>query len=104
MGGGEARSPIWLDTAGLHGHLLGHEPLAPADSRRAAQHYAALVHAGRQARLWDEGLRHQIYLGNDLFVKQMQALTRELGLSVSRVSRLIALAEAERYGADKGKI
>ncbi|MBL8314854.1 MAG: hypothetical protein JNK55_14000 [Rubrivivax sp.] len=112
------------------------------------------MHAGREARLWDEGLRQQIYLGDDLFVKRMQALAadggptdspevpraqrlpplalgpvgaegesreralprahvergvtmtalaRELGLSVSRVSRLIALAEAERYGADKGK-
>lgn len=153
---GQADTPIWLDTAGLHGHLLGHEPLAPADSRRAAGHYAALVHAGREARLWDEGLRQQIFLGDASFVERMQALAadcgrtdspevpraqrrrplvlgpvgaegesrekallrahvergitmtalaRELGLSVSWVSRLIARAETEMRGmrADKDK-
>ena len=143
---GRAPSPDWLDTAGLHGYLLGHEPRGLADDQRAAARYAALVAAGRDVRLWDDALRQQIYLGDESFVERMQALAdpqraaapevprvqrrraaalqsclaggepreqamlrahvegaltmtaiaRELGLSVSRVSRLIARAEAER--------
>ena len=141
---GRAESPAWLDTAGLHGYLLGHVPRGAADARRAAARYAALVAAGRDVRLWDLALRQQIYLGDDSFVERMQALAdpqrsasrevpraqrrkattwqqclagsesreqamlsaytegaltmtaiaRETGLSVSRVSRLIARAEA----------
>lgn len=143
---GACEAPRWLDTAGLHAYLLGHEPTGAADRRRAAQRYAALVSAGRDMRLWDEALRQQIYLGDEAFVERMQALAepqrqratevpkaqrrapltlsrllaagltreqallrgytegamtmsamaRELGLSVSRVSRLIAAAEADR--------
>ena len=141
-----AASPGWLDTAGLHGYLLGHATRGPADSSRAAARYAALVAAGRDVKHWDDALRQQIYLGDDSFVERMQALVdpqraassevpraqrrqavtlkqclargepreramlrayaegaatmtgiaRELGLSVSRVSRLIARAEADR--------
>lgn len=143
---GACEAPHWLDTAGLHGYLLGHAPNGSADRRRAARRYAALVAAGRDVRLWDEALRQQIYLGDEAFVERMQALAdpqrqraaevpkpqrrapltlsrllaegltreqallrgytegamtmsamaRELGLSVSRVSRLIAAAEAQR--------
>jgi REP element-mobilizing transposase RayT len=146
---GHAETPDWLDTAGLHGYLLGRAPRGAADAQRAAERYAALVRAGRDARLWDEGLRQQIYLGDESFVERMQALAegaraaspevpraqrraplrlgpagaggesreqallrahvergitmtalaRELGLSVSRVSRLIARAEAQRQNA-----
>jgi putative transposase len=114
-----------------------------ADHRRSGRRYAELVAAGQGEALWDEGLRQQIYLGDETFVDRMQALAdaprkaardtprvqrtpartlahwlslcssreealyrahtegavtmtvlaRELGLSVSRVSRLIAKAE-----------
>lgn len=49
---GLADSPAWLDTAGLHGYLLGRPAHTPSDNRRAASRYAALVAAGRDARLW----------------------------------------------------
>ena len=142
---GDAPTPQWLDSAGLHGYLLGHEPRGAADRRRAAARYAALVAAAPDGSLWDGALRQQIYLGDAEFVERMQALAepqrvgaretpkaqrsrpatlqqwlegcgsreealrrahvegglsmtalaRELGLSVSRVSRLIACAEAK---------
>ena len=143
---GLAPTPPWLDTAGLHGYLLGHPAGNAADTVRAARQYAQLVAAGRGVRLWDEGLNRQIYLGDDDFVARMQAraehlrlaskappkpqrsmprplahwlaacgsreealrrahvesgismtaLAGELGLSVARVSQLIARAEALR--------
>ena len=142
---GDAPTPQWLDSAGLHGYLLGHEPRGAADRRRAAVRYAALVAAAPDGSLWDGALRQQIYLGDAEFVERMQALAepqrvgahetpkaqrsrpatlqqwlegcgsreealrrahvdgglsmtalaRDLGLSVSRVSRLIACAEAK---------
>ena len=140
---GQARTPDWLDTEGLHGYLLGHPARSSADRRRAADRYARLVASVPDAGLWDSALRQQIYLGDEAFVERMQALAeprnstdddipkiqrrksrslaqwmqssenreqafynahtqsamtmsaiaRELGLSVSRVSRLIAKAE-----------
>ena len=135
--------PVWLDTDGLHGYLLGRIPNSASDRRSAANRYARLVAAAHDVRLWDEALRQQIYLGDENFVERMQALAepqraaareipktqrrttrslaqwlgvcdsreealfrahtegaltmsaiaKELGLSVSRVSRLIARAE-----------
>ena len=146
-------TPDWLDTTGLHGYLLGHAVRGPADHRRAAVRYTALVAAGREVRLWDDALRQQIYLGDDSFVERMQALAepqrigardipkeqrskaltlsqwldtcgtrdeavfrahaesrlsmtaiaRELGLSVSRISRVIAKAEGETQACQRGR-
>ena len=140
---GGVPAPAWLDTAGLHGYLLGRSVRSAADSRRAADRYARLVASAPDASLWGSSLRQQIYLGDEDFVARMQALAeprnstdadipkvqrrkgraltqwlgscktreealykahtdgaltmsaiaRELGLSVSRVSRLIARAE-----------
>jgi REP element-mobilizing transposase RayT len=147
---GQAAAPVWLDTPGLHGYLLGRPAKTAADRRRAADRYARLVASVPDANLWDRALRQQIYLGDEAFVDRMQALAeprnstdsdiprvqrrkartlaqwlascekreealyrahtqsalsmsaiaRELGLSVSRVSRLIARAEDEEA---KGK-
>lgn len=141
---GEATTPAWLDTDGLHGYMLQRPAATPADHRRAAMRYAKHVAAGHGVDLWSTGLRQQIYLGDADFIDRMQALAdpgrkasretpkahrakvrqlpywlersssraealrrahtegamtmtaiaRELGLSVSRVSRLIARAEA----------
>jgi hypothetical protein len=57
-------TPVWLDTAGLHGYLLGRRAGSAADAHRAAARYATLVAEGRDARLWDSALRQQIYLGD----------------------------------------
>ncbi|HNB43466.1 MAG TPA: transposase [Burkholderiaceae bacterium] len=145
-----APTPPWLDSAGLHGYLLGHAVRSAADHQRAARRYAALVAKAPQTSIWDAALRQQIYLGDAQFVARMQALAEprrataretpraqrsrpatlqhwltvcatrdealyrahtqsglsmtalagELGLSVSRVSRLIARVEQD--GADAG--
>ena len=128
-------------------------PPTTRDRQRAAQRYAALVVDVKSGEpsIWKDGLRQQVFLGDDAFVSRMQtlagtrrrasaevprvqrkrpgtlqdylnrnadraqalrlayrecgitmsAMARELGLSVSRVSRLIAAAERSRD--EKGK-
>ena len=61
---GEAGAPAWLDTEGLHGHLLGQPVHTAGDTRRAARRYAHLVAAARDVRLWDSALNKQICLGD----------------------------------------
>lgn len=81
--------PPWLDTAGLHGYLLGREATSAADRRRGAL-CPSLVAAGRNEALWDEALRQQIYLGDDDFVARMLALAepaRALAVDVPRIHR-----------------
>ena len=140
---GRDQAPVWLDSDGLHGYVLGRAVQTAADRRRGAQRYAELVTNASGERLWDRALRQQIYLGDEDFVDRMLALAqppssadrdipkaqrrkgrslaqwlslcetreealyrahtegalsmsaiaRELGLSVSRVSRLIARAD-----------
>lgn len=65
-------SPPWLDTAGLHGLVLGHDAHTALQRRQAAKAYADLVAAGRDVKLWDQGLRQQIYLGDEDFVERVQ--------------------------------
>ena len=149
---GRAEIPEWLDTPALHGILLGRDVRTAADGKRAARHYLAFVAAGKGVKLWDEALRHQIFLGSEDFVVRMQALIeadalkdtgiprlqrkapkrtitqyladkhgrdagivraaregqysltaigRDVGLSVSRVSRIVLAAEANRRGETK---
>jgi len=149
---GLAPVPPWLDADAVGALMLGRAVASTADRRRAARMYAALAEDTRDAdaSIWQGGLRHQLYLGDDAFVARMQALAvparrsahevprkqrraprtlkhylaeaatrgqalrmayreggmtmtaiaREQGLSVSRVSRLIAAAEGEEA---KGK-
>ena len=142
---GLAAAPVWLDVDGLHGYVLGRPVRKAVDRKRAIHSYTDLVAAGADVRLWDSGLRQQIYLGDEQFVERMHALAEpqrasapeipraqrrkvrtlaqwlaeapsrevglyqaytqgglrmsamadELGLSVSRISRLIARAEAK---------
>ncbi len=142
---GEAQAPVWLDTQGLHGYLLGRAPATARDRATAARRYVALVaqRAAEDATLWKDGLRRQIFLGDDAFADRMlaqatshgprlrgipraqrarirtlqqwiaeagnreeglwrayrdggmtmTAMADEMGLSVSRISRLIAAAD-----------
>lgn len=147
---GQVATPIWLDTDGLHAHLLGRPVSCASDRRRAVAIYADMVQRDADAALWARGLRRQVFLGDEGFVDRMSThmpaaarqsaevprrqrarpvtlqqlmrsgaslgqallvayteggqtmtdLAQELGLSVSRVSRLIAAQEA---ASAKGK-
>ena len=68
-------TPPWLDSDGLHGHLLGHTVSTASQRRQACQQYAELVsQAGdADAAFWQDGLRGQIYLGDRSFAERMQA-------------------------------
>lgn len=95
---GEVGTPAWLDTTGLHGYVLGRTPRTATDTRRAGASYAALVNAGRNAQLWTEGLRQQIYLGDENFVTRMQALIeprRRDAAEVPRAQRRARTAHVE---------
>jgi putative transposase len=68
---GKAATPDWLDSAGLHGHLLGHTVASAADTRRACAKYAALVkeNQAQDSTFWRDALRDQVYLGDEKFVQ-----------------------------------
>lgn len=71
---GLAPGAAWLDTEGLHRHMLGRDVDSPADKARAGQLYRQWVEAGRGVKLWDEALNRHIFLGDDVFVERVQAL------------------------------
>ncbi len=94
---GQAPVPAWLDTAGLHGYLLGRPAKSSGDRRRAADRYAQLVASVPEASLWGSALRQQIYLGDESFVERMQAVAeprngtdREIPRVQRRKSRTLA--------------
>jgi len=87
-------APAWLDVDGLHAHLLGRPALTPARHRLAGERYARLVAAEPGFDLWPGRLREQaLRLAHTEGGVPMTALAAQLGLSISRVSRLIAAAE-----------
>ena len=71
---GEAPTPPWLNSDGLHGHMLGRNAVSAADHKRAQRLYAALVAQPHvlDGAFWQTTLRHQIYLGDAGFVDKMQ--------------------------------
>lgn len=82
---GMSTSPDWLDSDAMHGFLLGHDAKGAEDLHIARQRYAQLVAAARDLNLWDEGLRQQIYLGDDAFIERMQIQAKPGSLSNSEV-------------------
>jgi putative transposase len=85
---GNATPPAWLDTAAVHGCLLGRDAGTAANRRRAGLRYTALVVAGKGVKLWDEALSHQIYLGGREFVERMQALIENDAGNAKDIPRL----------------
>ena len=71
---GQADAPDWLDVPGLHAYLLGRDATTDADVAQAQAHYARWVAEGRNVRLWEHALNHQVFLGDDVFVQRMQLL------------------------------
>jgi putative transposase len=60
-----APTPPWLDSAGLHGYLLGAPVQSLADQQKAARLYTELVESAPDLDLWSRCLRKQIYLGDE---------------------------------------
>ncbi len=68
--------PPWLDCDGLHGYLLGRAVASDDDRRLAAARYAALFNqqpGAQDESIWQAGLRHQVFLGDEAFAARMQA-------------------------------
>ena len=75
-------APPWLDGDALHGYLLGRAIKEDGDRRRARRRYAALVADADTdtdaTSIWQQGLRQQVFLGDEAFVARMQGMaTRE---------------------------
>jgi putative transposase len=71
---GAAPSPRWLATAELHAALMGRAPTDELQAMESCRRYADWVDAGRSARLWEDSLRHGVYLGDEAFVERMRRL------------------------------
>ncbi len=78
---GEAPVPTWLAVDGLLSQF-------GSDRAEGCEYYRQFVLNGVERDLWD-GLRQQIYLGDDAFVERMQIETRIRGdvLTVPRAQR-----------------
>ena len=91
---GQVPAPAWLDTLGLQGCLLGRPAVTDADFRLAALRYAELVDAANDddASFWQQAVRAQVFMGDEAFVRQMQAqalLERQSAKGIPRVQRLL---------------
>lgn len=69
---GLALAPVWLDTDGLHGHLLGRDARTLEDRRYSQGRYERLVLGGRDDGFWQRSLRQDIYLGDEEFIDRVQ--------------------------------
>lgn len=58
-----------------------------ADRRAAAARYAALVDEVSDAGLWQQGLRQQVFLGDETFVARMLAQASSRSLEAREVPR-----------------
>ncbi len=72
---GQADTPSWLDSDGLHGYLLGAAVDSAPQRRKAVRLYAKLIATAQDndSSFWQGALRSQVYLGDEAFVESMQA-------------------------------
>jgi REP element-mobilizing transposase RayT len=83
--------PPWLLTQELHRQIA---PRA-ASTRECARAYASFVARGRGMRLWEEGLRGQIFLGDEAFAERMRSC---VSAAVRLGARLREVPRAQRRG------
>jgi REP element-mobilizing transposase RayT/AraC-like DNA-binding protein len=83
---GLARTPCWLATEALHGHLLGRDVTTQDDRRRAEHLYADAVAAGKGADLWND-LRQEIFLGDETFAAASRTLASTRRLRCKEIAR-----------------
>jgi len=86
---GQALTPDWLDTAGLHGYLWRRPVARTRDSTKAAARYAEWVEQAQpqDATLWQQALQGQMFLGDAAFVESMQAQVDPKRLSARAIPR-----------------
>jgi putative transposase len=67
-------APPWLDSDGLHGHLLGRPVLSAEDRLNACGLYATLVGSAQpgDVNFWRKSLNGQIFLGDEAFIQRLQ--------------------------------
>jgi putative transposase len=70
---GRAPTPDWLDGSTLASFVLQREAQTVADFAESARLYERAVHLDPPQTIWSDGLRQQIYLGDEDFVHRMQA-------------------------------
>ena len=92
---GAASAPTWLDTASVHGYVLGRPAVRRSDAIKAAARYVALVAAGKGVALWDQALSQQIYLGDQDFIDRMQAKLDPAKVSSKEIPRQQRRAKAK---------
>jgi putative transposase len=82
-------TPPWLDSDGLHGHLIGHVPRDARDRERACRLYARSVSQpeASDGSFWAATLREQIFLGSEAFAERMQAKADPARLAAREVPR-----------------
>lgn len=105
---GEAPTPPWLNSVGLHGYMLGRNAISAADHKRAQQLYAALVaqHRADDGAFWQTALRNQIYLGDEGFVEKMQeqvSLPRKAAVEIPKAQRKQRITWQECLAGCSGK-
>jgi putative transposase len=100
---GLARSPQWLATNELRGHMLGREIASVDDERQAARLHADLVAAAIGVDLWPGHLRQEIFLGGEDFVSVMQAQAEALRLESAEVPASQRLAPVDRATARESR-
>ncbi len=77
----------WLATRQVHGQLLGRDIMSVEDQRQAAQLYATTVADRLDVDPWSGRLHGEIYLGDERFVAEMQALASRQKMRCAEISR-----------------
>ena len=93
---GLARSPQWLATNELRGHMLGREIRSADDERQAARLHADLVATAVGVELWPGHLRQEIFLGDEDFVSVTQAQAESLRLAAAEIPESHRMAPVDR--------
>lgn len=76
-----------LDVQRLHDFMMERPCRSAQDHAHAAQRYVQAVQAGPHERLWEDGLRQQVFLGDADFVMRMQALADDRALAARDIPR-----------------
>ena len=82
-------TPEWLDTDGMHAHLLGKTVETARERKHAIKQYRALLDNGssQDADFWHDALRNQMYLGDEAFVERMHKQARPERLASTEIPK-----------------